>query len=183
MHKGCQSDPLFAKMARAYAEASPSADSYTFLASVLSKNGDVSGAEQMRAKAFELETDPYKKAKYKLKFAQAAADAGQKSKARSLANEAIALNPNYGRAYLFIANLYASSANACGSDEFEKRMVYVAAAAKARKATSVDPSISSSYSRRYMGQAPSKKVVFQKGIASGSSHRIGCWIGETVRVP
>lgn len=182
-NKGCQSDPLFEKLARAFAEASPSADAYNFLAGVLDKNGDSSGATQMRKKAFDLETDPIKKAKLKLMQAQ---DTRSKSRARSLAYEALKYNPNMGKAYLFIAGLYASSANSCGNDEFEKRMTYVAAARKASKAASVDPSISgkaTNYAKRYMAQAPSKKIIFQKGVASGSAHKVGCWIGETVRVP
>lgn len=183
-NKGCQTDPLFEKMARAYAESSPSADSYKFLAGILSKNGDEAGAAQMRQKSFELETDPFKKAKIKLSFAQNAKSAGQKSRARTLAREALSFNPNYGKAYLFIASLYASSANACGSDEFEKRMVYAAALKMARKAQSVDPgSGAGRYIASYRGNLPSKKIIFQKGVASGSSHRVGCWIGETVTVP
>ena len=118
-NKECTDDPLFEKLAIAYAEASPSADAYSFVAGVLAKKGDVSGAQEMRMKAFDLETDPLKKANFKLKFAQAAKKRGQKSKARQLAREAIALNPNMGRAYLFIASLYASSVNACGTNEFE----------------------------------------------------------------
>ncbi|MGB0879229.1 MAG: tetratricopeptide repeat protein [Polaribacter sp.] len=185
-NKGCQTDPLFETLARGYAEAVPSADSYTFLAGILEKNGDSSGAAQMREKAFNLETDPLKKAKYKLKFAQAAKDRGQKGRARKLAKEALGFNPNFGKAYLFIAGLYQSSANSCGKSEFEKRMVYVAALNKANRAAAVDPSISSlarKYSSRYRANVPSKKVIFTAGITPGSSHTIKCWIGETVRVP
>ena len=46
-----------------------------------------------------------------------------------------------GEAYLLIASLYASSANSCGSSEFEKRMVYVAALDMAKTAAAVDPLI------------------------------------------
>ena len=108
-NKECTDDPLFEKIAIAYAEASPSADAYSFVAGVLEKKDDISGAQEMRMKAFDLETDPFKKANFKLKFAQAAKKRGQKSRARQLAREAIALNPNMGRAYLFIASLYAES--------------------------------------------------------------------------
>ncbi|TVZ55812.1 hypothetical protein OD91_1079 [Lutibacter sp. Hel_I_33_5] len=187
MHnKGCQSDPLYAELAQAYAEASPSADAYSFLAGVLDKNGQSSEADAMRQKAFDLETDPFKKAKFKLKFAQNAKDKGRKGQARRLAMEALQFNPNLGKAYLFIAGMYASSANSCGKNEFAKRMVYVAAANKARRAAAIDPSISAKanrYARSYMKQAPSKKLIFTEGIAPGSSHRIGCWIGESARVP
>ncbi|OSY87204.1 hypothetical protein WH52_12120 [Tenacibaculum holothuriorum] len=179
-NKGCQTDPLFEKLANAYAEATQSADAYNFLAGVLAKNGDRSGAAQMRKKAFDLETDPNKKARYKLIEAQSASG----SRARALAYEALKYNPNLGKAYLFIASLYQKSANSCGSDEFEKRMVYVAALNKAQKAQRVDPGCGAGrYIASYRKNVPSKKLVFQKGLASGSSYRVGCWIGETVRVP
>lgn len=184
--KGCQDEPMYETLAKAYAEAAPSPDSKSFYAGILEKNGDASGAAAMRQEAFDLETDPLKKAKYKLKFAQAAKSRGQKSSARSLAREAIKYNPNSGKAYLFIANLYASSANSCGKNEFEKRMVYVAALRMAQRAASVDPSIAGvagRYIRSYRGNVPSKKVIFTAGVNPGSSYTIKCWIGETVRVP
>jgi len=65
-------------------------------------------------------------------------------------------------------------------------MVYVAAANKARTAKSVDPGITSTankYIKSYMASAPSKKLVFTEGLTSGSPHKIGCWINETVRIP
>lgn len=185
-NKGCQSDPLFEKLARAYAEASPSPEAYSFLANVLEDNGDKSGAIAMRQKSFDLETDPLKKAKYKLKFAQAAKDRGQLSRARSLAREALKFNPNMGKAYLFIGRLYQSSVNNCGSSEFEKRMVYVAALNKAQRAEAIDPSISgvaSKYIKSYQANVPSKKVIFTAGATPGDTYTIKCWIGETVKVP
>ena len=179
-NKGCQTDPLFEKLANAYAEVTQSADAYNFLAGVLAKNGDKSGAASMKKKAFDLETDPFKKAKYKLREAQNSSG----SRARSLAYEALKYNPNMGKAYLFIASLYQKSANSCGSDEFEKRMVYVAALNKALKAKKVDPGCGANrYISSYRKNAPSKKLIFQKGMSSGASYRVGCWIGETVRVP
>jgi tetratricopeptide (TPR) repeat protein len=185
-NKGCQEDSMYETLAKAYAESAPSADSYSFYAGILEKNGDTSGAAAMREKAFNLETDPIKKAKYKLKFAQAAKVRGQLSKARSLAREALRFNPNFGKAYLLIARLYQSSVNNCGTNEFEKRMVYAAALRQAQRASSVDPSISSAakkYIASYRANLPSKKVVFTAGVAPGSSYRIKCWIGETVKVP
>jgi tetratricopeptide (TPR) repeat protein len=185
-NKECQDEPMYETLAKAYAEAAPSPDSYTFYAGILEKNGDASGAAAMREKAFNLETDPTKKAKYKLKFAQAAKSRGQLSKARSLAREALSFNPNFGKAYLLIARLYQSSVNNCGSNEFEKRMVYVAALRQAQRASYVDPSISSAarkYIKNYRANLPSKKVIFTAGVAPGSNYSIKCWIGETVKIP
>ncbi|MEE9407122.1 MAG: hypothetical protein V3V28_03495 [Polaribacter sp.] len=185
-NKGCQADPFYAVLVKAYAEASPSPEAYAFLANVLEDNNDAAGATAMREKSFNLETDPLKKAKIKMKFAQAAKDRGQLSRARSIAREAIGYNPNYGKAYLFIARLYQGSVNNCGKSEFEKRMVYVAALNKAQRAASVDPSISATarkYIRSYRGNVPSQKVIFTAGVNPGSKYTIKCWIGETVRVP
>lgn len=180
-NKGCQTDPLFEKMAKAYADITQSADAFNFVAGVLDRNGDSAGAASMRKKAFDLETDPLKKARLKLREAQGTKS---RSRARALAYEALKYNPNMGKAYLFIASLYAKSVNSCGNDEFEKRMVYVAALNKALKAQRVDPgSGAGRYIRSYKGNIPSKKLIFTKSVPEGSAHKIGCWIGETVRVP
>ena len=186
-NKECTDDPLYEKLARAYADASPSPEAYTFVAIVLEKNGDTAGAAAMSLKAFELETDPLKKANFKLKLAQAARKKGQNSKARSLAREAIALNPNSGKAYLLIASLYASksSVNNCGKNEFEKRMTYVAAYNKAVKAAAVDPSMRSvarRFTRNYKANFPSSKVLFTQGVKVGDPFTVKCWIGEKVKI-
>jgi tetratricopeptide (TPR) repeat protein len=184
-NKECTEDPLFEKIALAYAEADPSADAYSFIAGIMARNGDEAGAEEMRMKAFQLETDPLKRANYKLKFAQNAKNKGQLSKARQLAREALQLNPNLGKAYLFIASMYASSVNNCGSDEFEKRMTYVAAYNQARRAAAVDPSIgvtAGKFLSNYKANFPSKKVIFTKGVKEGDSFTVKCWINETVKV-
>jgi tetratricopeptide (TPR) repeat protein len=187
-NKGCQDDPMYETLAKAYAEAAPTPDSKTFYAGILEKNGDTSGAAAMRQEAFDLETDPIKKAKYKLKFAYAAKARGQKSRARSLAREALKFNPNFGKAYLLIGSLYQSSVKGtqCGKGEFEKRMIYAAALRQAQRALSVDPSISSTakrYIATYRANLPSQKVIFTSGVNPGSSYTIKCWIGETVTVP
>ena len=180
-NKGCQEDPLFEKLVTSYADVTQSADALNFAAGVLEKNGDAKGAAAMRKKAFDLETDPIKKGRLKLREAQGTRN---KSRARALAYEALKYNPNMGKAYLFIASLYAKSANSCGTDVFEKKMTYVAALNKAMKAQRVDPgSGAGRYIRSYKKNVPSKKEIFQKGVAPGSSFRVKCWIGESVRVP
>ncbi|WP_445752740.1 hypothetical protein [Polaribacter sp.] len=184
-NKGCQEDPLFETLAKAYAEATPTPDSYTFYAGILEKNGDAAGANAMRKKAFDLETDPLKKAKYKLNAAEQLKSRGQLSAARALAREALNYNPNYGKAYLLIGRLYQSSVNECGSNEFEKRMVYAAALRQAQKAAAVDPSIGSSAARyiaSYRANLPDKKTIFTYGAREGDSYTIKCWINETVTI-
>lgn len=183
-HKGCQSDSLYEKIVLQYAHVAQTADAFVFAAGVKDKKGDVAGAKELRDKAFKLETDPNKKAQMKLTEAFDASNGGRKSRARSLAREALRFNPNMGKAYLLIASLYAGSANSCGESVFEKRMVYVAALNKAIQAQAVDPGCGAGrFIAGYKRNLPTKKDVFQEGKTSGETYKVGCWIGETVHIP
>ena len=90
-----------------------------------------------------------------------------------------------GRAYLLISNLYAASANNCGTTQFEKRAVYWLAAKEARKASSVDRTIRTTAiktAESYEGRAPTKTDIFTEGNA-GKVISFKCWIGLSVTVP
>ena len=57
---------------------------------------------------------------------------------------------------------------------------------KAKKAKAVDPSIAglaNKYIKNYKGYIPTTKDLFAEAIDSGTKHKIGCWINETVIVP
>jgi len=185
-HKDCTDDPLYPKMVEAYVNAAPSSDAFVFYAGILMKKGDETKAVEYFNRAIRLESDTYKKAGYYYRVASIMKKRSRKSESRNYAYKALKERPSMGKAYLLIASLYYSSANSCGTDEISKRMVYVAAADKARRAKSVDPGITSlanRYIKSYMASAPSKKLIFTEGLTSGSSHKVGCWIGETVRIP
>ncbi|MCF6280208.1 MAG: hypothetical protein L3J14_07660 [Flavobacteriaceae bacterium] len=183
--KGCTGDALYEELVEAYANAEPSAASKMFYATLLEKRGKMAEASAMRKEAFHLETDPTKKANLLLKDAQDLSRKGRRSEARRQANEALKFNPSNGNAYLLIATMYAKSANSCGTTLFAKRMVYVAALNKARRAAVVDPSMASKVRRfvkSYKSNIPTTSDAFNEGYKTGDSYKIGCWIGETVRV-
>lgn len=184
--KECTTDPLYGKLVEAFVAADPSPASSIFYANILFEKGESTKALKYYQQAVEQETDGFKKAGYLLTIAQEMARKGNVVEARNYAQKALSYRSNFGRAYLLISTLYAGSANSCGNDEFSKRMVYVAALDKAYKAKAVDPSIASlaeRYISSYAASIPSKKLIFIEGRESGSSFRINCWIGETVRVP
>ncbi|WP_231372707.1 tetratricopeptide repeat protein [Aureivirga sp. CE67] len=183
-NKDCTEDPLYVELVEAYVALEPSKTIY--LAKILLKNGKINEAIENYIKAADLETDKFKKAKIYLRLAIEMSKKGRKSEARKYARLAIQNNPKSGDAYFLIGSMYASSANSCGSDEFEKRMVYVAALNKMQQAKNVDPSIAAKanrYIKAYKKQIPTKKSVFVRGIEAGSPFKINCWIGETVSVP
>jgi tetratricopeptide (TPR) repeat protein len=185
-NKECTDDPFYDTLVEAYVKADPSPQASVFYAGILIKNGETTKAMEYFKQAVEQESDTYKKAGYQLKVAQILRKKGRLSESRSYCYRALENAPTMGRAYLLIATMYASSANNCGTDIVSKRMVYVAALNKAKKAKSVDPSISSfanKFIRSYTKNIPTKKDLFVAGVESGTKHKIGCWINETVRVP
>ena len=142
--KDCADDPLFVTIVEALHGLEPSANSAYYLGILNDKRGNSAEALRYYEESIALEKDPYKKAKTLYKIALELKAKGRKSKARSYANKALSYQPSLGKAYLLIANLYASSANDCGDTQFDKRAVYWLAANTARKAAKVDASIKKS---------------------------------------
>jgi tetratricopeptide (TPR) repeat protein len=174
--KDCTSDPLFFKLVNAYHNLSPSANSAYYLGLLKDKEGDSSGAITYYNQAIDLETDNVEKAKILKKIAGKFRKSGRYGQARSYYQKALDANPSDVRPYLAIAQMYASSANNCGKDNFSKRAVFWLAAQMARKGGS------SSTAANYMAKAPQKSEIFSKGNA-GERINIGCWIGRSVTVP
>ena len=136
-------------------------------------------------KALELEADARKRSNIAYKVATLFRRRGSKSSSRKYAQKAIEANGSNGKAYLLIANLYASSANACGSTTFDKRAMYWKAADMARKAGRVDPSLSSRANKSassYGAKAPTKAMIFDAGMA-GKTVTFSCWAGGSIKVP
>jgi len=182
--KDCTDDPMFRKLFEAQLALDPSADAYVYGGVLKQKSGDMNGAIADFNKAVELESDNYKKSNILYKIATTVRRSS-KSQARSYALKAIDANPANGKAYLLIANLYASSANDCGESAFEKRAIYWKAAEMARKAGRVDPALSGNARQTaasYDAKAPTKEMIFSSGMA-GQTISFSCWVGGSVKVP
>ncbi len=182
--KECTDDPLFRQLFEAQLALEPSASAYLYGGTLKQKAGDSRGAIDDFNKAVELETDPYRKSNILYKIATTLRRSN-KSQSRNFAQKAINANPANGKAYLLIANLYATSANQCGETPFEKRAVYWRAAEMARRAGRVDPSLSSRAGQSaasYSAKAPSKTDIFNSGLA-GKTLSFNCWVGGSVKVP
>lgn len=182
--KECTDDPLFRKLFEAQLALEPSASAYLYGGTLKQKAGDLNGAIADFNKAVELETNADKKSNILYKIATTLRKTS-KQQARNYAQKAIDANASNGKAYLLIANLYASSANDCGSSTFEKRAIYWKAADMAYRAARVDPSLSGNANQAaasYNAKAPSKTDIFNSGMA-GKSISFDCWVGGSVQVP
>ena len=184
-NKDCIDAPLYVTLVKAYDASSPSADTKYFLATILFKQGKNTEAEGYLKESYDLTTDKLKKAKLAKRIANNFKKRGSYGTARNYYREALKLNPSDGTPYIYIASMYAKSANNCGDTNFNKRAVFWYAAQEARKAGQVDPNLRSTASKTaasYEANAPTTAEIFQEGN-QGETIKIGCWIGGSVKVP
>lgn len=135
--------------------------------------------------AIAKEESAEKKANYKFSVASILFRKLNKySEARKEALEAAELKPGWGRPYLLIGDMYAKSSRSCG-DAWNQRLAVLAAMDKYAKAKSVDPSVADEANKKigiYSKSKPTQDEGFMRGFKEGQTLKVGCWIGENVRL-
>lgn len=183
--KNCSTDPLFAKISDALHVLNPTAESaYNLGVSYYNKKNTAKALEYLNQSA-NLQKDNGKKANVYYTIAANIYGSSNKSQARAYAEKALAAQPSFGKAYLFIAQLYANSVNECGTTPFEKRAVNWLAAQTARRAGQVNSSLKATADQAaasYEQRAPTKGDIFNEGMA-GKPISFKCWIGKSITVP
>ena len=181
---GCkESEAYFA--ASEYAHAiEPTAATAFGCGAMYYKKGDIDKSMQYFDNAIELEQDPIQKADYCYTAAQILFGNKQLSKAKQYARKAIEANGAFGKPYILIAQIYASSPN--WSDESAlNKCTFFAAIDKLQKAKSVDPSCAEEADkliRTYAAYTPKDEDLFFIGLKKGNAVTIGGWIGETTTI-
>ncbi len=107
------------------------------------------------------------------------------SAARSNAQRILQINPSYGKAYIFIGDLYAASSSMCTEDKFSGKTVFWAAIDMYQKARNVDSSVAEEASGKisqYSRYFPPAQDLFFHDLHPGDSFTVGCWINETTTV-
>ncbi|MEM6378539.1 MAG: hypothetical protein AAF705_10005, partial [Bacteroidota bacterium] len=137
--------------------------------------------------AIEQEEDDIKKGEYYFSIASIQfRKLNQKSTARATALKAANLKPNWGRPYLLIGDMYASSTR-CRNDGYGQALIVLAAINKYSYAKSIDddPEVATDANRKiglYNGSIPLREDAFQRGHKDGQSISTGCWVGEKVKL-
>ena len=184
-NKDCLDTSIFVTILQQKNNLDPNPDTSYYLGIIKDKEGNSDQALDYYNQAIDLETDGYKKAKILFKIATKFKKSGSFSKARSYYRKALSFNPSMGKCYIAIAQMYASSAKNCGSDNFSQRAVYWLASMEVLKAAKVDGNlkkVANSTSKNYLSKAPQKSEIFSSG-REGELIKIGCWIGGSVKVP
>ena len=181
---GCKEAEAYFAASEAAHAIEPTAETAVGCGYMYYKKGDFDKCISYFDNAIELEQDPLKKADYNYSAAAVLFANKQLSKAKQYARKAIELNGEWGKPYMLIAQMYASSPN--WSDEASlNKCTFFAVIDKLQRAKSVDPSCAEEADkliRTYAGYTPKDEDLFFIGLKKGDAVTIGGWIGETTTI-
>lgn len=173
----CKNNPVFGSVAAKLDEVKPSSSSAYYLATYNLNIGNQDKAIEFFKKSAELATDSLEKATIYYSIATILSNS-DKAIAEKMVLNALASNPNNGRYYIFLANLYANSVNDCGTNQNERNAIFKLASNTALKAVEVEPRLkltADSMSAEYL-----KKVLVDTD-SKVKTVKIGCWIQQTIK--
>ena len=180
----CSNKPIFNTLSEKLYSLKVTAQSANFMALGNLKQRKFPEAIKFYYESAELQTNPIEKAKIYYTLATGLL-ANDLPKSKEYLNKAVASDPKMGKAYLFLAQLYANSANDCGKTDFEKKAVYYLAIQTAKKAPIAEPRLKPT-SDKVAKDFEAKSVTaaeISKAKMNGKSLSIGCWINETITFP
>ncbi len=183
--KKCTEEDIYLQIAKATYKIDPKPAIARAIAAKEFKSKNFKEALEYYEKSIETEEDPHKKGSDKLMIARIKLAERKKNQARKYALEAIDLKPKWGEPHIFIGNLYANSANACGKNAFQKKAVYWLAIDEFKKAISDEKFTKKALKliKSYAPLTPSKTLIFQFGYTKKKFYKIKCWINRTVAIP
>lgn len=183
--KECAKEPLFLSANLVVYKAEPSSDLAYDIAHLYIDSKQPKEAEKFYNEAINSESDVNKRANYFYELASLTfTELKNPAQAKAIANKALEENPNLGRVYKLIGDMYASERN-CGNDDFEKKAVFWAAVDKYAKAKQVEPELEESMNSlisTYSQYFPTKEDIFFHDLKVGDTFSIGCWINERTAV-
>jgi len=184
---GCTDNDLFARSAEREYALEPSPEAAHNLARLFLKREEFTKAEKYYKEASETQQDSEKKMLYYYEWSQLAFAQENFPKVRTLSNKVLAIDPNYGKAYIMIGKAYAASQKMkIGKEVPEHNAVYWVAVDAFYKAKSVDPSVAEEANKliaTYSKYFPKYEEWFMAvGTKEGESYTVGGWINKTTKV-
>ncbi len=183
--KRCTDSELFFKATENLHKLQPSAQSAYLMGSLNLEKNNISKAAEYMQQAVNLYEDDADKIKALNILANINFNQKNYSQARTNAYKILQIDPNYGKAYILIGDLYASSSSMCTDDDMGGKTVFWAAVDKYIKARSVDPSVEADANNKisqFSKHFPPASDLFFRDLNEGSSYTVGCWINETTTI-
>jgi len=184
---GCkETEAYFTASLYAY-KIEPTAESAMGLGGKAFKEGTIADAEKYFNEAVAITDDKDIKSDLYYMLAVIAMQQNQFAKAKGLALKCLEEKPEYGRAYLLIAQAYSQAGRSVFPDDpVLAKTVFYAAVDKAERARQVDPACAEDANKlisSLRAYFPTKEEIFMHNkLNSGDNFTIGGWVGETVKI-
>ena len=159
-------------------------ESANFMALANLKQRKFTEAIKFYTESAELQMNPQEKAKTYYMLATGLL-AGDLPKSKEYLNKTLASDPKMGKAYIFLAQLYANGAKECGKTDFEKKAIVYLAIQTVKKAGVAEPRLKPTADKMAEDFAAQSLTAAEISSAkmNGKSITIGCWINENVTFP
>lgn len=180
--KECTKEELFFKATESLHKLQPSAQSAYLMGKLSLQKEQMTKAAEYMQEAANLFEDNADKIKALELLANINYNQRNFPQARANALKILQINPNFGKAYMLIGDLYAASASMCTGDDLGGSTVFWAAVDKYLRARSVDPSVEAEANAKisqYARHFPASGDLFFRDMIEGSSYTVGCWINES----
>lgn len=180
----CSTQPIFFSLSQRFYNLNKTSQSAYFMAVASLKQKNFPAALQYYDESAELQTTPEEKSRTYYTIATSVIS-NDKAKSKEYLNKALLVDPKNGKAYIFLSQLYANSANECGTNEFEKKAIYFLAAQTVKKAEAANPKLKTAVDMMYAdfnAKAPLSAEISKQKL-NGKPYTIKCWINETVTFP
>lgn len=174
----CTDQPYFLEASEPVFKEMPSFVLASAIGNKYLASGEINKGLQYHEEASKLASTPDEKFDALMGQAIANSKLGNKSRARTLAYEALSAKPGSSEAYNLIGNLYFTSYDDCRGDKSKvmDRGVFLAAYKMYEKAGNT------SQMQASREQFPSIEDIFNEGKEEGQSITVGCWINESVTI-
>jgi len=180
----CSDKPIFLSMAQKFYDLNKNAKSAGFLAMASVKNRKTDDAKKYFEEAAILENDSIEKAKIYYNLGATLYN-GNLEKTKEFMNKSISFDPMLDRAYLFLSNAYANSAEMCTDNDFDKKAAYYLAIQTIKRAQNKNPKFAGKYDS-LIAELEKKSLSVEeifKAKLFGKTYKIKCGINEIVEFP
>ncbi|MBL0341046.1 MAG: hypothetical protein IPP71_09045 [Bacteroidetes bacterium] len=183
--RACIDASVYLEAAENLYKFEPDAEAATRLAQIYIAKGLFGKATSYFNEAFELESDNVKKSILLLELSDHySINLKNYPQARTYAQRAASLRPNWGRPWIVIGDIYLSGSATC-SDEFNGASVYWAATDKYQKAQTVDAAMTEEANHKIAMNSkyyPKPEAILALGMKAGDTYKVKCWINETTTI-
>ncbi len=177
----CTDQEAYFKASEYAHNIAPTAETAVGCAYMYYKKDNLDKAVEFFDQAIALEEDDDKKSEDAYNVAVVLFSKKQLSRAKSYIHKSLSFNGNNGKAYILLANMYASSPK-WNDEPALNRCTYYVCIDKLQRAKAVDPSVTEEANKligTYAQHTPKTEDLFFLGMKKGDTVTVGGWISES----